>query len=162
MLKSTAAFVEKRLRKIKFKTVVEDEQAVCAEDIEQVLSKEKMEDLNVEVDTKKSVEENGQLKIEKCENKFDSYSNAETNSVTNSDKLSVNSENSIIEKIIPSSLESSLETKRVSYEDFVTTIDDDDSVPCEKEPLQLIRGGTQKTRWSLRRVFKKKNKYDVA
>merc|ERR1712086_856470 len=146
MLKTTATFVEKRLRKIKIKPKPEIRKDLEIElnnevvENEDVTEGEELDDYNSCIEYKDDVE-------------LDSTSgnmNFEYNTLPNDDSKSESVETDKLSDSSSVVAEDSLGTKRVSYEDFVTSKD----VLVEREK---DRFGSKKTRWSLRRVFKKKS-----
>jgi len=148
MLKSTASFIDKRLRKIRTKPkpdlsikvdeekekVVDDETSSIKEDVEEscvfrsCIEYKEEDELHFK-DSDESIEYKKDFSDEPVE-------------------ISVNN----------SSGEETL-TKRVSYEDFVNNIDAKEETGIKDALAGKDKFGPQKTRWSLRRVFKKKNSH---
>jgi len=169
MLKSTAAFVDKRLKRIKTKPKPHVKENKDEDNIEVKgptfteevldefeyrscikLERNKENDLNSK-EFEKDTENNSNCMIEK--DKLDDET--DTNELS-SDEYSVPDE-LVGDKESNSSSggEETLSTKRVSYEDFVNNIDAKDS-DSKDTLVGKDRFGPQKTRWSLRKVFKKK------
>jgi len=169
ILKSTAAFVDKRLKRIKTKPKPnvrenkdEDEIGVKGPTFtEEVLDefeyrscikldRNKEDDLHSRELIEKDTENNS-----KCimQDKLDDETDLNE---LNSDEYCVPNE-LVGDKDSNSSSggEETLSTKRVSYEDFVNNIDVKDS-DSKDTLVGRDRFGSQKTRWSLRKVFKKK------
>jgi len=168
MLKSTAAFVDKRLKRIKTKPKPNVRENKDEDDIEvkgptfteevldefeyrscMKLDRSKETDLNSK-EFEKDTENNSKCMME---DKLDD--DTDVNEL-NSDELCVPDE-LVGDKDSNSSSggEETLSTKRVSYEDFVNNIDVKDS-DSKDTLVGRDRFGSQKTRWSLRKVFKKK------
>jgi len=151
MLKSTAVFVEKRLNKIRLKSDL----------IEQEI-------LPIPVDEHEELIENDFFCPETETAPINIGSSDEINIVCNDahhkDEAPKKSEEDLNKdtdcdgiKLISGDLEDSLEAHRVSYEDFVNTIEDVNVNEANGKDQLLSKFGPQRTRWSLRRVFKKKN-----
>jgi len=168
ILKSTAAFVDKRLKRIKTKPKPnvrenkdEDEIRVKGPTFtEEVLDEFEYRsciklDRNKEDDLHSRELEKDTENNSKCimQDKLDDETDLNE---LNSDEYCVPNE-LVGDKDSNSSSggEETLSTKRVSYEDFVNNIDVKDS-DSKDTLVGRDRFGPQKTRWSLRKVFKKK------
>jgi len=149
MLKSTAVFVEKRLNKIRLKSDLIEQDIlpipVDEELIENYVFCQEAETDPINIgssDEINSVFNDAHRKDEAPKN-----SEEDLNKDTDGDEI----------KLISGDLEDSLEAHRVSYEDFVNTIEDVNVNEANGKDQLLSKFGPQRTRWSLRRVFKKKN-----
>jgi len=159
MLKSTAGFVEKRLRKIKLKPKPEnkifqeiDFEKEIVDNVDKLeLDESKHNNVQI-VDNsdcdESNVEKKSDLSDVAPEIEFPNKSEEDINRDTGETDVKSNSSEDV---------EDTLGTKRVSYEDFVHNIDVKDT--SGKEAVAAGRFGPQKTRWSLRRVFKKKSSH---
>jgi len=144
MLKSAAAFVERRLGKIKTKPKPDKRIAADGDRVshahfgEDILSPIKLASADNDDDIEGDVKSDAQLK-EECVNvqindtEFD-------DTEAKIDSLDTQNEN-----------ENGVDSKRVSYEDFVNNMDDK---KMDGKYHNFERN--QKTRWSLKRVFRKK------
>lgn len=173
MLKSTALFVEKRLRKIKLKPKPEtkifqeiDFENEIVENIDNLERDESKHD-KVEIVDNLECDEIKDDKVEivdnlECDESKDDK-NCDLKDATHEVECPIKSEEDSnrepgetdVKSNSSGDIEETLGTKRVSYEDFVDNIDVKDT--SGKDALAAGRFGPQKTRWSLRRVFKKKN-----
>ena len=155
MLKSTAAFVDKRLKRIKtkpkpdlkpFREVVQSNEEGSPTFTEDVLS---------EVDYKSCLESTKEGDINNSE--FNVLQDDKSNLEDVNPDGSIEAENEFVNPEKDSNTSSGEETltKRVSYEDFVNNIDAKDA--ASKDNLVGRENfGPQKTRWSFKKVFQKK------
>jgi len=144
MLKSAAAFVERRLGKIKTKPKpdkkleADGDRKSHAHFGEDILSPIKVASADDDDDVKVDVEGDAQLK-EEC-------INVQTDDIEHDD-----TEAKIDSLDTQKEIENGVDAKRVSYEDFVNNADDK---KMDGKYHNFER--SQKTRWSLKRVFRKK------
>jgi len=152
MLKSTASFVDKRLRKIRTKPKpdvsikVDEGKDKVVDDVTVNTSSiiENVEESCVYRSCIEYKEEEDELNIK------NSVESIEYKKDFSDDPVEISVSNSSGEETL---------TKRVSYEDFVNNIDAKEETGIKDALAGKDKFGPQKTRWSLRRVFKKKNSH---
>merc|ERR1712098_768971 len=153
----TAAFVDKRLKRIKTKQKPNVRETKDEDKIEvkgPTFTEEVLDEFEyracMKLDRSKDTENNSKCMME---DKLDDDTDVDE---LNSDEHCVPDE-LVGDKESNSSSggEETLSTKRVSYEDFVNNIDAKES-DSKDTLVGKERFGPQKTRWSLRKVFKKK------
>jgi len=145
MLKSTAVFVEKRLNKIRLKSDLIEQEILPIPVDEELIESDVFYTASINIGS--SDEINSVFNDAHHKDEAQKKSEEDLNKDTDGDEI----------KLISGDLEDSLEAHRVSYEDFVNTIEDVNVNEANGKDQLLGKFGPQRTRWSLRRVFKKKN-----
>lgn len=155
MLKSTAAFVDKRLKRIKTKPkpdqrpvreVVENIEETRSTVAEEVLSEFEYKSC---LEAPKDGDEMNLVYpvLEDAKNEFKDVKPDESIEVDNELNPEKDSNTSSGEETL---------TKRVSYEDFVNNIDAKDAA-SKDNLVERENFGPQRTRWSFKKIFQKKN-----